>query len=149
MNRNLFSALRLEKIAMFIILVLIILVASFSIVNTLTMSVIEKRKEIAILKTIGAQDVGIMKLFLVQGMLVGAFGTLIGAVVAVASAILLKRFGVGIPGEVYYIDSLPVHVGAGDVMLVVLAALIIVWDFAVFPALSGSRLKPVEGLRDG
>jgi lipoprotein-releasing system permease protein len=148
-NQTLFAALKLERVVAFVVLAFIILVASFSIVNTLTMSVVEKRKEIAILKTMGAHDVSIMKLFLVQGMLVGAFGTLIGAIAAIVSAILLKRFGFGIPGEVYYIDSLPVHVGAGDVMLVVLAALVIVWDFAVFPALSGARLAPVEGLRDG
>ncbi|MBI5509151.1 MAG: ABC transporter permease [Deltaproteobacteria bacterium] len=148
-NQTLFAALKLERVVAFVVLAFIILVASFSIVNTLTMSVIEKRKEIAILKTTGATDVSVMKVFLVQGMLVGAFGTLIGAVAAVVTALLLKRFGFGIPGEVYYIDSLPVHVGAGDVMLVVFAAIVIVWDFAVFPALGGSRLAPVEGLRDG
>jgi len=148
-NQTLFSALKLERVVAFIVLAFIILVASFSIVNTLTMSVIEKRKEIAILKTMGAQDVGVMKLFLVQGMLVGTFGTIIGVVAALITAALLKMFGFGIPGEVYYIDSLPVHVSGADVLLVVLAALVIVWDFAVFPALVGSRLRPVEGLRDG
>jgi lipoprotein-releasing system permease protein len=148
-NQTLFAALKLERVVAFVVLAFIILVASFSIVSTLTMSVIEKQKEISIIKTMGARDVGVMKLFLVQGMLVGSFGTLIGAVMAVVTAALLKRIGFGIPGEVYYIDSLPVHVGAGDVVLIVLAALLIVWDFAVFPAIRGSRLEPVEGLRDG
>ena len=148
-NQTLFAALKLERVVAFVVLVFIILVASFSIVSTLTMSVIEKKKEIAIIKTMGARDVGVMKLFLVQGLLVGVFGTLLGALVAVVTAILLKRIGFGIPGEVYYIDSLPVHVSPLDVVLIVLAALVIVWDFAVFPAIRGSQLEPVEGLRDG
>jgi lipoprotein-releasing system permease protein len=148
-NQTLFSALKLERVVAFVVLVFIILVASFSIVNTLTMSVIEKRREIAILKTMGAHDVGIMKLFLVQGLLVGAFGTAIGGGLGVGTMKLLERFGFWIPGEVYYIDSLPVKLEPANVALVVAAALLIVWDFAVFPALRGSRLQPVEGLRDG
>jgi lipoprotein-releasing system permease protein len=148
-NQTLFSALKLERVVAFIVLVFIILVASFSIVNTLTMSVIEKKREITILMTMGARQVGVMKLFLVQGMLVGVFGTAIGAVAAVLTAIALQHIGFGIPGDVYYITNLPVRVGVGDVVLIGLAALLIVWDFAVFPALRGSRLEPVEGLRDG
>jgi lipoprotein-releasing system permease protein len=148
-NQTLFSALKLERVVAFVVLVFIILVASFSIVSTLTMAVIEKRREIAILKTMGARDVGVMKIFLVQGMLVGSCGTIIGAALAVLTAALLKRIGFGIPNEVYYIDSLPVHVGPGDVVLIMLAAVLIVWDFAVFPAIRGARLAPVEGLRDG
>lgn len=148
-NQTLFSALKLEKVVAFVVLVFIILVASFSIVNTLTMSVIEKRQAIAILKTMGARDVGIMKLFLVQGLLVGTFGMLIGTVAGVSTMKALEHFGFWIPGDVYYIDSLPVKLEAADVVLVVLAALLIVWDFAVFPALRGSQLEPVEGLRDG
>ncbi len=148
-NQTLFSALKLERVVAFVVLVFIILVASFSIVNTLTMSVIEKKREIAILKTLGARDGGVMKLFLVQGLIVGSFGTLFGAAGGVILVMLFERFGVSIPGEVYYIDSLPVHLEPLDVVLVVLAALLIVWDFAVFPALRGARLVPVEGLREG
>ncbi len=148
-NRTLFSALKLERVVAFVVLAFIILVASFSIVNTLTMSIIEKQKEIAILMTMGARSIGIMKLFLVQGLLIGGFGALIGGAGGAATAIALKRFGVWIPDDVYYIDALPVHLEATDVIVVVLAALLIVWDFAVFPALRGSQLKPVEGLREG
>lgn len=147
-NQTLFSALKLERVVAFVVLVFIILVASFAIVNTLTMSVIEKKKEIAILKTMGARDGGIMKLFLTEGLIVGAFGTLVGTVVAVATVTALETFGFAIPGDVYYIDRLPVHMEAQDVMVVLVAALLIIWDFAVFPALRGSRLSPVEGLRD-
>ena len=131
------------------VLAFIILVASFSIVNTLTMSVIEKQKEIAILMTMGARGVGIMKLFLVQGLMIGGFGTVIGGGAGALTAWGLKEFGLWIPDDVYYIDSLPVHLEGADVLMVVLAALLIVWDFAVFPALRGSQLQPVEGLREG
>src|SRR6185295_6594894 len=92
-NQTLFSALKLERVVAFVVLAFIILVASFSIVNTLTMSVIEKKKEIAILKAMGARDAGILKLFLVQGMIVGLFGTLIGALFATITVAALERFG--------------------------------------------------------
>ena len=130
-------------------LVFIILVASFSIVNTLTMSVIEKRREIAILKTMGARDTGVLKLFLLQGLFVGGFGTLLGGAFASLSAWALTRFGFWIPRDVYYIDALPVHLEVLDVVLVLGAALLIVWDFAVFPALRAAKMIPVDGLRDG
>ncbi len=148
-NQTLFSALKLERVVAFVVLVFIILVASFAIVNTLTMSVIEKKKDIAILKTMGAHDRGIMRLFLSQGLIIGVCGTTLGTLAALFTVFLLERFGFAIPGDVYYIDSLPVHLSVFDVVAVLLAALLIVWDFAVFPALSGARLAPVEGLRDG
>ena len=148
-HQTLFSALKLERVVAFVVLVFIILVASFSIVNTLTMSVLEKEREIAILKTMGAHDSGIMKIFLVQGLLIGGFGTLMGAVAGIGSMKLLEHFGFWIPGDVYYIDSLPVRLHGGDVVLVLLAAFLIVWDFAVFPALRGAGVEPAWGLRDG
>jgi len=148
-NQTLFAALKLERIVAFVVLVFIILVASFSIVNTLAMSIIEKKKEIAILKTMGSTDAGIMKLFVIQGLLVGGFGAVLGAVLGVGLVLAIERFGFWIPGEVYYIDSLPVELNGGDAALVLAAALLIVWSFAVFPALGGAKLEPVEGLRDG
>lgn len=148
-NQTLFSALKLERVVAFIVLVFIILVASFSIVNTLSMSVIEKRREIAILKTIGARDLSVMKVFLLQGMLVGGVGTLFGTLLAIVTVVALETYGFSIPGNVYYIEALPVHMAPIDVVLVVLAAGLIVWNFAVFPALRGAQLEPVEGLRDG
>jgi lipoprotein-releasing system permease protein len=148
-NQTLFASLKLERVVAFVVLVFIILVASFSIVNTLTMSVIEKAKEIAILKTMGAKNVGIMKLFLVQGLIVGASGVCIGALMALGTVVVLQRFGFWIPQDVYYIDALPVDLTISDLLLVVLAAMLIVWNFAVYPALRGAQLTPVEGLRDG
>ncbi len=148
-NQALFAALKLERVVSFVIVAFIILVASFSIVNTLTMSIIEKRREIAILKTMGARDIGIMKIFLVQGLTVGAFGALLGTLLGLSMIAFFKAFGFWIPDDVYYIDSLPIYLDPLDAILVVAAALLIVWNFSVFPALRGSKLTPVEGLRDG
>lgn len=148
-NQTLFSALKLERVVAFVVLVFIILVASFSIVSTLSMSIIEKRKEIAILKTMGARRSGIMKVFLVQGLTVGILGTMLGTAAALVSIVLLQKIGFGIPGEVYYIDALPVHIGVMDIALIVFAALLIVWDFSIFPAIRAAQMDPVEGLRDG
>lgn len=148
-NQTLFAALELERVLAFIVLAFIILVASFSIVTTLAMSIIEKRQEIAILKTMGARSTGIMKVFLSQGMVVGTLGTVMGGSLGLVTVAALERLGVWIPDEVYYIDSLPVHLSMSDLILVMLAALLIVWDFAIFPALEGARLEPVEGLREG
>ena len=102
-----------------------------------------------ILKTMGASDAGIMKVFVLQGLLVGGFGALLGALAGVGVVLLIERIGFWIPGDVYYIDSLPVELNGGDVALVLAASLLIVWSFAVFPALGGAKLEPVEGLRDG
>lgn len=146
-NQTLFAALKLERVIAFIVLAFLILVASFSIVNTLTMSVIEKKREIAILKTMGADDSSIMKIFITQGLLVGGFGIGFGLLAVPASLSLLRKMW--LPNDVYYIDALPVHLEGSDVVLVAVSALLIVWNFAVFPALRGSALTPVEGLRDG
>lgn len=148
-NQTLFAALELERVIAFIVLAFIILVASFSIVTTLAMSIIEKRQEIAILKTIGARSTGIMKIFLTQGMAVGGLGTLMGGICGLITVSGLEQLGLWIPDEVYYIDSLPVHLSVADLVVVMVAALLIVWDFAIFPALQGASLEPVEGLREG
>ncbi len=108
-NATLFSALKLERVVAFVVLAFIILVASFSIVNTLTMTVIEKKKEIAILKTMGATDAGIMKIFITQGMLVGCFGIAGGIIGARAAVTGLSK--VWLPNDVYYIDALPCAMG--------------------------------------
>ena len=148
-NQTLFAALELERVIAFIVLAFIILVASFSIVTTLAMSIIEKRQEIAILKTMGARNTGIMKVFLTQGMVVGGLGTLIGGVLGLLTVSGLEHMGLWIPDEVYYIDSLPVHLSVVDLAVVMVAALLIVWDFSIFPAMQGAGLEPVEGLREG
>jgi lipoprotein-releasing system permease protein len=147
MNRNLFSALKLEKIATFIILSLAILVASFCIVCTLLLMVTEKGKEIAILKALGASDGAIMRIFMLEGVIIGAIGTVFGVGTALASCLGLSWFGIRLDPEVYYIDRLPVNVNAGDYAMVALASLIICTVSTIYPAFAASELRPVDGLR--
>jgi lipoprotein-releasing system permease protein len=124
MNKNLFSALKLEKRVMFLILSLIVLVAAFNIISALIMIVMEKNKDIAILKTMGATRAGIMKIFIFQGIVVGAIGTFLGCIAGLAVAFNLEAlsrfvenlFGFKIlPGDVYYLSELPSQVNYGDV----------------------------------
>lgn len=156
MNRNIFSALQLEKTVMFIILLLIILVASFNIISTLIMVVMEKGKDIAILKAMGANSRGIMKIFLIEGMVIGVIGTLLGGIAGVVLAINLEkvvgfledRFGFQVlPPDVYYLDRLPAHVNFADVGLIMVVAIMISLLATIYPAWQASRLGPAEALR--
>jgi lipoprotein-releasing system permease protein len=147
MNKGLFSALKLEKIMTFIILSLMIVVSSFCIVCTLLLMVTEKGKEIAILKALGASDGAVMRVFMLEGMLIGAIGTVFGVGTALAYCGGLMWFGVRLDPDVYYIDRLPVNVNAADYAMVALAAMAICTVFTVYPAYAASKLRPVEGLR--
>ena len=147
LNKNLFSALALEKVATFIILSIAIAVASFCIICTLLLMVTEKIKEIAVLKSLGTSDLGVMKVFMLEGILIGAFGTILGVVMALAFCLGLSWTGFRLDPDVYYIDRLPVNVDLGDYGLVALAALVICTIATVYPAFTASRIKPVEGLR--
>lgn len=147
MNRNLFSALKLEKIAMFVILNVITIVASFLIAATLIVFVIEKSKEIAILKTLGATDTSIMKTFVTYGLVVGAVGTAVGITCGLIVCGLIKTFGIGLDPDVYYITHLPVHIDSVEVVLVGIAAVLLSYLATIYPALLAARLKPVDGLR--
>jgi len=147
MNKNLFSALKLEKIATFIILSLAILVASFCIVCTLLLMVTEKGKEIAILKALGASDGAIMRIFMLEGVIIGAIGTIFGVCTALTMCGGLAYFGVRLDPEVYYIDRLPVNVNLSDYALVALSALLICTISTIYPAYAASKLRPVDGLR--
>ncbi len=146
-NRNLFSALKLEKIAMFLVLVIIILVASFSIISNLNMVVIEKAKEIALIKTLGANDAGVVRIFVAQGFFIGLVGTLLGVISGLLYCILGKLYGLPLDPEVYYIDQLPIHIDPLSVALVALAGVAISVVATVYPALRAARLQPMEGLR--
>jgi lipoprotein-releasing system permease protein len=147
MNRNLFSALKLEKIAMFIILLALIFMASLLILVALIMVVIEKGKEIAILKSMGATDTSIMKLFVTYGLIIGGFGSGLGLLLGVGLCGLLQMFGIGLDPEVYYITHIPVLVDPIEVLTVGLGALVISFFATIPPSLFAARLKPVEGLR--
>jgi lipoprotein-releasing system permease protein len=147
MNKNLFSALKLEKIATFIILSIAIAVASFCIICTLLLMVTEKGKEIAILKALGASDGAIMRIFMLEGVIIGGIGTVFGVSTAFAACTGLARFGVRLDPEVYYIDRLPVTVNGSDYALVAIAAFLICTIATIYPALAASKLSPVDGLR--
>ncbi|MCK6586887.1 MAG: FtsX-like permease family protein [Polyangiaceae bacterium] len=147
MNRNLFSALKLEKIATFIILSIAIAVASFCIICTLLLMVTEKGKEIAILKALGASDKAVMQIFMIEGVIIGGIGTIFGVGTALALCTGLAWFGVRLDPDVYYIDRLPVTVNGSDYAMVAVAAFIICTIATIYPAHAASKLTPVDGLR--
>jgi lipoprotein-releasing system permease protein len=148
MNRNLFSALKLEKIVMFIILTLIILVAAFNIISTLIMVVMEKTRDIAILKSMGATNRSIMAIFMIEGLIIGLVGTLLGLVGGFGLCKLLATYQfVQLPRDVYYISTLPVKLDALDVTLTALAAIVISLVATLYPAWQASRLEPAEAIR--
>jgi lipoprotein-releasing system permease protein len=147
LNKNLFSALKLEKIATFVILSLAILVASFCIICTLLLMVTEKSKEIAILKSLGASDNAILKIFMTEGVMIGAIGTYFGVATGFAAIKGLTWFGLRLDPDVYYVDRLPISADLTDFLLVALSALVITTLATVYPAVAASRLRPVEGIR--
>ena len=148
MNQNFFAALKLEKLTMFIILTLIILVASFNIASTLIVMVIEKTKDIGILKTIGMSSSGIRKIFTYEGLIIGSFGTILGTLGGMGLCAILKKYQfIKLPQDIYYLDRLPVAVAWSDIFLIILAAFSITLISTVYPAAKAAGLKPVEALR--
>ncbi len=150
MNANLFYALRLEKVAMFVILTLIVLVAAFNIASTLIMMVMEKTKDIAILKAMGATNRHIMRIFVIKGMVIGFAGTILGVGLGTLLCAILKRYPIiKLPGDVYYFTSLPVQLQAMDVVSIALAAIGICFLATLYPARQAARLNPVDAIRYG
>ena len=156
MNKNLFSALKLEKRVMAIILSLIVLVAAFNIITTLIMVVMEKHRDIAILKSMGASSRSIMKIFIFQGLTIGFIGTSLGCALGVTVALHLSQislfieqlFGFKIlPGDVYYLSELPSRVNYGDVVFIALGTLLISFLSTIYPSWRASKLDPAETLR--
>ena len=157
LNRNLFSAIRLEKRVMFIILVLIVLVAAFGIISLLVMIVMKKRKEIAILKSMGATSWGIMKIFMAEGVVMGGVGTLLGTLSGLLVALNLSEVSDFLektfhwelfPKDVYYIDRFPSQVSPSDVVAIVLTTLLISFLATLYPSWQASKLMPSEAIRD-
>ncbi|MFW6052853.1 MAG: lipoprotein-releasing ABC transporter permease subunit, partial [Desulfosalsimonas sp.] len=141
MNRNFFSALKLEKTAMFVILTLIILVAAFNIASTLIMMVMSKIRDIAILKAMGATEKSIRKIFVFKGLVIGGLGTAFGTVLGIAGCFVLERYQfVDLPGDVYYFTTLPVQVQFLDIAGIVASAMAICFLATLYPARKASRL---------
>ena len=147
MNSSLFFALKLEKIAMFVLLTFIILVASFSIIAMLIMIVIEKAREIAVLKSLGASPQGIMRTFVFQGTVIGTLGAGIGLGFGLGICFVLKRYKFPLDSDVYYIPTLPVEIDPTEVVMVVLCAIVISMITTIYPSIQAARLHPVDGLR--
>jgi lipoprotein-releasing system permease protein len=147
LNRSLFSALQMEKVVMAVILGFIVLVASFIIVATLIMLVLEKTREIAVLKSMGAGVPSVMKIFVAEGVIIGAVGTAFGLLLGYGSCLLIDRVGIPLDPEVYYISNLPVLIEPAQFGLAALGALLLSYLATIYPATKAARLRPVDGLR--
>jgi lipoprotein-releasing system permease protein len=147
MNKNLFSALRLEKLVMGIILSIIIVVAAGLIVATVIMLVLEKRKEISVLKALGVPDGGIVKIFLAEGLQIGVAGGLLGLFSGLAWCFFIEKVGIKLDPEVYYIPALPVRIEPVQTALAVVIAVLVTYLASIYPALKASSVEPVEGLK--
>ena len=142
--------MKLEKKVMFIILALIILVAAFNIASSLIMMVMQKTRDIAILKTMGATDSSIKRIFVFKGMVIGVLGTVLGVCLGLLICVLLKNYSfIELPGDIYYITTLPVKLKAMDVLTIAVSALAICFAAPLYPAHQASRLDPVEAIRYG
>ncbi len=148
MNANLFAALQMERFGMFIVLLMVILVGSFSIITSLVMLVMEKTKDIAILMSMGATAASIRRIFTLQGAIIGAVGTAIGYVLGIALALLLKKYQfIELPQGVYMMDTLPVIIEFFDLAVIGLVSMLLCTAAAIYPARQAARLIPAEALR--
>jgi lipoprotein-releasing system permease protein len=148
MNRNLFSAIQLEKTAMFVILTLIIAVAAFAIISHLILMVAEKRREIGVLRALGASSGSITLVFMAEGVLIGLVGATVGTVLGVAIGLVQDRYHVvKIPGDVYQLSELPMKMHPPELVLIAVAALGLSFLATLYPSRQAARLRPVDVLR--
>ncbi len=148
MYKNLFSALKLEKIVMFVILALVILVASFNIISSLVMTVMEKKKDIAILKAMGATDRSIMRIFVAEGLTIGVVGALLGTFIGYGLLQIQTRFQiVKLSKEVYYISTLPMKISLLDIIFIAGVTILLCLLSTLYPSYKASKIDPVETLR--
>ncbi|MFA6012281.1 MAG: lipoprotein-releasing ABC transporter permease subunit [Desulfobacteraceae bacterium] len=148
-NSSLFSALALEKAAMFVILILIVLVAAFNIASTLIMMVMEKTKDIAILKTMGATKESIRKIFVYQGIVIGMIGTSLGLGLGLVLCFILKHWKIIKLPSVYAFSTLPVQLEIQDVLIIAVSAMVICFLSTLYPAYQAADIDPVEAIRYG
>ncbi|MCQ2444368.1 MAG: lipoprotein-releasing ABC transporter permease subunit [Mailhella sp.] len=148
MNANLFAALQLERFGMFIVLVMVILVGSFSIITSLVMLVMEKTRDIAILMSMGASASAVRRIFMMQGTIIGAVGTAIGYVLGIALALLLRKYQfIELPPDVYMMDTLPVIIDPFDLLAIGAVSMLLCFLATIYPARKAASLIPAEALR--
>lgn len=148
MNANLFAALQLERFGMFIVLLMVILVGSFSIITSLVMLVMEKTRDIAILMSMGATASAVRRIFMLQGAIIGAVGTALGYVLGIVLALLLKKYQfVELPPDVYMMDTLPVIIDPVDLAVIGAVSMLMCFLATIYPARQAARLVPAEALR--
>ncbi|MCC6806844.1 MAG: ABC transporter permease [Deltaproteobacteria bacterium] len=149
MNSGIFSALKMQKFLMVLMLVFIVIVAAFNIASTLFMLVVEKTREVAVLKALGARDGVIMKIFVIEGHLIGAIGVAAGVVLGLVFCFILSRLRIHIAADVYLVDTLRVMVNPLEIVLIVLGALEVAHLATLYPALRAARTYPVDAMRFG
>jgi lipoprotein-releasing system permease protein len=148
LNRNLFTWMKMEKKVMFIILNLIIVVAAFNIASTLIMVVMQRTRDIGILKSMGATSKAVMRIFMLQGLIIGVIGTALGTAGGIVLARILDRYElIRLPGDVYFIETVPVLLQATDISAVAAVAILICFAATLYPAWQAARLVPVEAIR--
>lgn len=147
LNHNLFTALKTQKAAITILLTVIVIVAAFNIIAAMTMLVIGKTKEIAILKSMGMRSTGVARLFQVAGLTIGAIGIVLGILVGLVTIVILRRYNYQLDPHVYLIDQLPVKVNVDEVIMTACITLSICFLATLYPALKAARMRPVDGLR--
>jgi lipoprotein-releasing system permease protein len=145
---NLFSALRLERWVYILVLLLMVLIAAFNIISTLIMVVMEKRRDIAILQSMGATRRGIRRIFLIKGCVIGAVGTVLGVLLGLGICLLIQRYQfIELPRDVFLVSTVPVSISASSFALVAVASLLICLLASIYPARQAARLDPVEIIR--
>jgi lipoprotein-releasing system permease protein len=144
---NLFTALQLEKTVYFLVLLLMVLIGAFNIISTLVMVVMEKKKDIAILRSMGATQQSIRKIFLLKGCLIGTVGTILGVVLGLAGCALIANYDFNLPDGVFLIKTVPVRVYFGNVVLVACASFVVCLLASIYPARQAAKLDPVEIIR--
>jgi len=148
MNRSLLAALKMERLAMFIILIFITLVAAFNIASTLIMMVLEKVKEISILKSMGASDAAVMRIFMLDGIIIGVIGLAIGLILGVVTCLIISQIGIPLDQSVYYMPTLPVKMDWELFIIVPVSTLFLCFVATIYPALRAAKQAPVDGLRN-
>ncbi|MBD3178897.1 MAG: FtsX-like permease family protein, partial [Candidatus Latescibacteria bacterium] len=147
MNRNLFSYIKVEKVLMFLLLTLIIMVAGFNLIGMLTMVIMEKRSEIGILRSMGASSGGIMSVFMIEGTVIGLIGTALGIAGGLAVSAVLKTVHIDLPPDVYFISTLPVLIKGSDILLISAASMAISFIATIYPSWEACRVMPLDAIR--